>query len=82
VRNPPEYDICRIPGSKLLPLPELPQRLGELDRDREMVVHCKSGVRSQKAIALLRQQGFTKLKNLKGGILAWAERIDPAMPKY
>jgi adenylyltransferase/sulfurtransferase len=82
VRNPPEYDICRIPGSTLLPLPELPQRLGELDRQREMVVHCKSGMRSQKAIAFLRQQGFTKLKNLRGGILAWADRIDPAMPKY
>jgi adenylyltransferase/sulfurtransferase len=82
VRNPPEYQICRIPGSVLLPLPELPQRLGELDRNREMVVHCKSGVRSQRAIAFLRQQGFTKLRNLEGGILAWAERIDPSMPKY
>ncbi len=82
VRNPPEYQICRIPGSTLLPLPELPQRLGELDKAREMVVHCKSGMRSQKAIAFLRQQGFTKLRNLQGGILAWAERIDPAMPKY
>jgi adenylyltransferase/sulfurtransferase len=82
VRNPPEYQICRIPGSVLLPLPELPQRLGELDRQREMVVHCKSGVRSQRAIAFLRQQGFTKLSNLQGGILAWAERIDPSMPKY
>jgi adenylyltransferase/sulfurtransferase len=47
-----------------------------------MVVHCKSGMRSAKAIAFLRQQGFTKLKNLTGGILAWAERIDPSMPKY
>jgi adenylyltransferase/sulfurtransferase len=82
VRNPEEYQICRIPGSTLLPLPELPRRLGELDRQREMVVHCKSGMRSQRAIAFLRQQGFTKLSNLKGGILAWADRIDPAMPKY
>jgi adenylyltransferase/sulfurtransferase len=82
VRNPPEYQICRIPGSVLLPLPELPHRLGELDKGREMVVHCKSGVRSQRAIAFLRQQGFTKLSNLQGGILAWAERIDPSMPKY
>jgi adenylyltransferase/sulfurtransferase len=82
VRNPPEYQICRIPGSTLLPLPELPQRLGELDREREMVVHCKSGMRSQKAIALLRQHGFSRLSNLTGGILAWAERIDPSMPKY
>jgi adenylyltransferase/sulfurtransferase len=82
VRNPEEYQICRIPGSSLLPLPELARRFGELDRDREMVVHCKSGMRSQKAIAFLRQQGFTKLSNLQGGILAWADRIDPAMPKY
>jgi adenylyltransferase/sulfurtransferase len=82
VRNPEEYQICRIPGSTLLPLPELPRRFGELDRQREMVVHCKSGMRSQRAIAFLRQQGFTNLSNLKGGILAWADRIDPAMPKY
>ena len=82
VRNPEEYQISRIPGSTLLPLPALPQRFRELDRDKEMVVHCKSGMRSQKAIQFLREQGFTKLKNLKGGILAWADRIDPTMPKY
>ncbi len=82
VRNPEEYQISRIPGSTLIPLPSLPQRFAELNRDQEMVVHCKSGMRSQKAIQFLRQQGFTKLKNLKGGILAWADRIDPTMPKY
>jgi molybdopterin/thiamine biosynthesis adenylyltransferase/rhodanese-related sulfurtransferase len=82
VRNPEEYQICRLPGSQLVPLPELGQRLGELDRGREMVVHCKSGMRSAKAIGVLRQHGFTKLRNLKGGILAWAERIDRQMPKY
>jgi adenylyltransferase/sulfurtransferase len=82
VRNPEEFQICRIPGTRLLPLPELPQRFGELDKGREMIVHCKSGVRSARAIAFLRQQGFTKLRNLKGGILAWADRIDPTMPKY
>jgi adenylyltransferase/sulfurtransferase len=82
VRNPEEYAICKIPGSVLLPLPQLGQRFGELDKGREMVVHCKSGMRSAKAIAFLRQQGFTKLKNLKGGILAWADKIDRTMPKY
>jgi sulfur-carrier protein adenylyltransferase/sulfurtransferase len=82
VRNPEEFQICRIPGSVLVPLPELPQRFGELDKTKEMVVHCKSGMRSQKAIQFLRQQGFSKLKNLKGGILAWADRIDPSVPKY
>jgi molybdopterin/thiamine biosynthesis adenylyltransferase/rhodanese-related sulfurtransferase len=82
VRNPEEYQICKIAGSTLLPLPVLPQRFGELDKSREMVVHCKSGMRSAKAIQFLKQQGFTKLKNLKGGILAWADRIDPRLPKY
>jgi adenylyltransferase/sulfurtransferase len=82
VRNPPEFQICRIPGSTLLPLPELAQRFRELDAGREMVVHCKSGMRSAKAIEFLRQQGFTKLTNLKGGILAWADKVDPGMPKY
>jgi adenylyltransferase/sulfurtransferase len=82
VRNPEEYQICRIPGSTLMPLPSLSQRYGELDRGREMVVHCKSGMRSQKAIAFLREKGFRELKNLKGGILAWAERVDPGMPRY
>jgi adenylyltransferase/sulfurtransferase len=82
VRNPPEHQICRIPGSTLLPLSELPQRLGELEPDREMVVHCKGGLRSRKAIEFLRQQGFTKLTNLTGGILAWADKVDPGMPRY
>jgi sulfur-carrier protein adenylyltransferase/sulfurtransferase len=82
VRNPEEYQICKIAGSTLIPLPSLPQRVGELDRDQEMVVHCKSGMRSQKAIQLLREQGFKKLINLKGGILAWADSIDRSMPKY
>jgi adenylyltransferase/sulfurtransferase len=82
VRNPEEYAICKLPGSVLLPLPQLGQRFGELDMAREMVVHCKSGMRSAKAIAFLRQQGFTKLKNLKGGILAWADKVDRTMPKY
>ena len=82
VRNPEEFQISRIPDSVLIPLPSLPQRMGELDRDAEMVVHCKSGMRSQRAIDFLRQQGFTKLSNLKGGILAWADKIDRTMPKY
>jgi adenylyltransferase/sulfurtransferase len=82
VRNPEEYQICRIPGSTLIPLPELPRRFRELDAEREMIVHCKSGMRSAKATQFLRQQGFQKVKNLKGGIHAWAERIDPTMPRY
>jgi sulfur-carrier protein adenylyltransferase/sulfurtransferase len=82
VRNPEEFQICRIPGSNLLPLPELAKRFGELPMDQEMAVHCKSGMRSAKAIAFLQQQGFKKLRNVKGGILAWAENIDRGMPKY
>jgi rhodanese-related sulfurtransferase len=82
VRNPEEYQICKIAGSTLLPLPALPQRFAELDKNREMVVHCKSGMRSAKAIQFLRQQGFTKLINLKGGIISWVDKVDPTMPKY
>jgi adenylyltransferase/sulfurtransferase len=82
VRNPEEYQICRIPGSTLIPLGELSHRFQELDRESELVVHCKSGMRSARAVQFLREQGFRKLKNLKGGVLAWADRIDPNMPKY
>jgi molybdopterin/thiamine biosynthesis adenylyltransferase/rhodanese-related sulfurtransferase len=82
VRNPEEFQICRIPGSTLIPLPELPRRFRELDSEREIIVHCKSGMRSLKAQQFLRGQGFRAIKNLKGGILAWAEKIDPRMPRY
>src|SRR5262249_14875479 len=82
VRNPEEYQICSIPGSTLLPLPQLGQRFGELDPNREIIVHCKSGMRSAKAQQFLRQQGFRDVKNLKGGILAWADRVDRSVPKY
>ncbi len=82
VRNPEEIAICRIAGSTVIPLPELPDRLGELDPSLPMVVHCKSGARSAKAIHLLRTAGFSRLKNLKGGILAWAKDVDPSLPGY
>ena len=82
VRNPEEYQICRIPGSTLIPLPELPRRFRELDSEREIIVHCKSGMRSLKAQQFLRGQGFRAVKNLKGGILAWAEKVDPSIPRY
>jgi adenylyltransferase/sulfurtransferase len=82
VRNPEEFQICRIPGSTLVPLPALGARFRELSPDREMVVHCKSGMRSAKAVQFLREQGYTKVRNLRGGILAWADKIDPAMPRY
>jgi len=82
VREPNEYQICRIAGSTLIPLGELARRTGELDRSREMVVHCKMGGRSAKAVSLLQERGFTRVSNLKDGILAWIDRIDPSQTKY
>ena len=82
VRNPEEIAICRIAGSTVIPLPELPNRLAELDRDTPMIVHCKSGVRSAKAIALLNEAGYRGLRNLQGGILAWIKDVDPSLPSY
>src|SRR5579884_1558225 len=81
VREPHEYQICNINGY-LLPLGDLPKRVNELDSSREIVAHCRSGVRSAKAVDFLRQAGFKKVKNLTGGILAWADKVDPKMPKY
>ena len=82
VREPHEIAICRIPGSVTIPLGELPQRLGELDAAAETVVHCKSGVRSARAVGLLREAGFADARNLAGGILRWINEIDPALPRY
>jgi sulfur-carrier protein adenylyltransferase/sulfurtransferase len=81
VREPHEYQIANL-GAKLIPLGDLPARLGELDRNREIVVHCKSGGRSQKASELLAQNGFTKVVNLAGGITAWSNDVDPTIAKY
>jgi sulfur-carrier protein adenylyltransferase/sulfurtransferase len=81
VREPHEYQICNISGY-LIPLGDLPKRVHELDSSREIVAHCRSGVRSGKAVDFLRQAGFKKVHNLAGGILAWADRVDPKMPKY
>jgi len=81
VREPHEYQICNI-GGHLIPLGDLPNRVHELDSSREIVAHCRSGVRSAKAVAFLQQAGFKKVHNLAGGILAWADRVDPKMPKY
>ena len=82
VREPQEFQICRIPDSKLIPLGQLPARLNELSPDGpEIIVHCKSGVRSAKAVRLLREHGIPA-RNLKGGILAWIDRVDPSLPKY
>ncbi|HEX2444441.1 MAG TPA: rhodanese-like domain-containing protein [Vicinamibacterales bacterium] len=82
VREPREWDICRIEGATLIPLGELPQRMEELDRRREMVVLCKVGGRSARAVAFLRQQGFENVHNLDGGIVAWIDRVDPTQRRY
>ena len=82
VRNPDEFAICVIDGSVKLPLPDLPQRYQELPKDKLIVLHCKSGGRSARALKFLRGQGFPRLKNVAGGITAWADRIDPDMPQY
>ena len=82
VREPYEYEICSIPGSKLIPLGELPARLSELDSADDIVLHCKVGGRSAKALRVLQEAGFRKLKNLKGGIAGWSEEVDPSVPKY
>jgi adenylyltransferase/sulfurtransferase len=81
VREPHEYQICHLNGY-LIPLGDLPKRISELDSSREIVAHCKMGGRSAKAVAFLKQAGFTKVYNLTGGINAWADRIDTKMPKY
>jgi adenylyltransferase/sulfurtransferase len=82
VREPQEHQICAIPGSTLIPLGDLSSRLAELEGRQDIVVHCKSGVRSAKAVKLLREAGFDDAANLKGGILAWIEHVDPSLPKY
>ena len=82
VREPNEYQICRIGGSTLIPLGDVARRAGELDKNRDIVVHCKTGGRSAKAVAILQEHGFTRVRNLKGGILAWIDRVDPTQSKY
>ncbi len=82
VREPHEYQIGNIPQAKLIPLGDLKTRVNELDPAQEIVVHCKSGGRSAKAAEFLRQNGFSNVRNMVGGILAWSDKVDPKVPKY
>ncbi len=82
VRSPQEWEICRIEGARLIPLRELPARMHELDSRDEIVFVCKQGIRSRQAVQLLRQAGFRRVRNLAGGLLAWAKEVDPSMPVY
>jgi len=81
VREPYEYQIAQI-GGTLIPQNDVPQRLNEIPRDREIVVHCRSGARSQKIAEFLKQSGYSQVVNLAGGILAWSDEIDPKVQKY
>jgi adenylyltransferase/sulfurtransferase len=81
VREPWEYKIAQI-GGKLIPMNEIPQRIAEIDRDREIIVHCHHGVRSQRVAEFLQQSGFQRVVNLAGGIDAWSREVDSAVPKY
>lgn len=81
VREPHEYQICNLHGH-LIPLGDLPKRISELDSSREIVAHCRSGKRSADAVQFLSKAGFRKVWNLKGGILAWSDEVDPSVPKY
>ncbi len=81
VREPHEYEVANI-GVKLVPLGELPRRLAEFDQNENFAIHCKTGGRSAKAVKLLQDAGFGNVHNVKGGITAWSEEIDPTVPKY
>ncbi len=82
VREPWEYDLCRIIDSQLISLKDMPQRWNELPRGHDIIVICHHGVRSQQAARFLEDAGFQQLYNLSGGIAAWAEQIEPTMPRY
>ncbi len=82
VRQQEEYDMCRIPEGVLIPLGEHPDRFGEVPRDKQVYVYCRSGGRSAHAVHFLMEQGYETIANVEGGILSWADRIDPSVPKY
>ncbi|HRJ88061.1 MAG: hypothetical protein JNK51_10680 [Blastocatellia bacterium] len=83
VRQPDEFAFARIAGSKLIPLGDILSRISELDPTREVIIHCKMGARSARAIEALKAAGFTgEMKNLRGGITAWSNEVDPKVPKY
>jgi molybdopterin/thiamine biosynthesis adenylyltransferase/rhodanese-related sulfurtransferase len=82
VRNPPEWEICHLPNARLIPEPELPARIHELNKADDLVIYCRIGVRSARALKMLRVAGFEKVRNLEGGIHGWSDRVDPSFPKY
>jgi sulfur-carrier protein adenylyltransferase/sulfurtransferase len=82
VREPVETQISEIPGGQLIPMGQLSERHAELPRDRELIIYCRSGLRSARAVQFLKGRGFQNVHNLEGGILAWIDRIDPTQRKY
>jgi adenylyltransferase/sulfurtransferase len=82
VREPHEHAICSIPGAELIPAAQFVQRLGEFDPGAEIVVHCRSGARSGRAVEMMTARGFTNARNLTGGVLAWIDEVDPSQKKY
>ena len=82
VREPWEFELCRIPGASLLPMSTIPARVAELDDTADTVLICHHGGRSMQAAMFLQQQGFARLYNMAGGVAAWARQVDPAMPQY
>jgi sulfur-carrier protein adenylyltransferase/sulfurtransferase len=82
VREPHEWEICNIEGADLIPLSQIPSRLNEIDGHKDIVMHCHHGVRSMRALEVLKAAGFSKVRNLMGGIDAWAATVDPDMPRY
>lgn len=82
VREPWEFDVCRIGGSKPMPMRAVPARFNELDRQAEMVIVCHHGARSYQVAMFLEHQGFSNIYNLYGGLAAWAQQADPTMPTY
>jgi sulfur-carrier protein adenylyltransferase/sulfurtransferase len=82
VREPFELNICYLPDAASIPMNQIPNRLNELDPDKDLVVFCKVGGRSARVVAYLQQQGFSRAVNLRGGILEWIDKIDPTQAKY
>jgi adenylyltransferase/sulfurtransferase len=82
VREPDEYKVCQIAGSKLIPLATVPERTAEIPKDLPVLIHCHHGGRSLRATQFLRSKGYTQVSNVKGGIDAWSLKIDPKVPRY
>lgn len=82
VREPWEFDVCKIAGARLMPMRSVPARFMDLDRDAELVVICHHGARSFQVAMFLEQQGFAKIFNLYGGMAAWSQQVDPSTPTY